>query len=110
MTIFLNPDQERAIQEAIQAGLIRSVDEFIGTAIEGFLTEPARQLHAKRPSGARRSLATSIGSALGSPLRGSFGTVGHGLQGGDPMTITVDIRPEVQAELARQAAAHGLAI
>jgi hypothetical protein len=26
------------------------------------------------------------------------------------MTITVDIRPEVQAELARQAAAHGLAI
>jgi hypothetical protein len=26
------------------------------------------------------------------------------------MTITVDIRPEVQAELARQAAAHGSAI
>jgi plasmid stability protein len=26
------------------------------------------------------------------------------------MTITVDVRPEVQAELARQAAAHGLAI
>jgi len=26
------------------------------------------------------------------------------------VTITVDIRPEVQAELARQAAAHGLAI
>lgn len=26
------------------------------------------------------------------------------------MTITVDIRPEVQAELARQAAAHGRAI
>ena len=34
MTIILNRDQERAIQEAIQAGLIRSVDEFIGTAIE----------------------------------------------------------------------------
>ena len=26
------------------------------------------------------------------------------------MTITVDLRPEVQAELARQAAAHGRAI
>jgi plasmid stability protein len=26
------------------------------------------------------------------------------------MTITVDIRPEVQAELARQAAAHGRAV
>jgi len=26
------------------------------------------------------------------------------------MTITVDIRPEIQAELARQAAAHGRAI
>lgn len=26
------------------------------------------------------------------------------------MTITVEIRPEVQAELARQAAAHGLGI
>ena len=34
MTIILKPDQERAIQEAIQAGLIRSVDEFIDTAIE----------------------------------------------------------------------------
>ena len=29
---------------------------------------------------------------------------------GDAMTITVDIRPEVQAELARQAAAHGRAL
>jgi len=26
------------------------------------------------------------------------------------MTITVDVRPEVQAELARQAAAHGIGI
>jgi len=34
MTIILKPDQERALQEAIEAGLIRSVDEFIDTAIE----------------------------------------------------------------------------
>jgi hypothetical protein len=27
-----------------------------------------------------------------------------------PMTITLDIRPEVEAELARQAAAHGSAV
>ncbi len=34
MTTVLKPDQERALQAAIQAGLIRSVDEFIDTAIE----------------------------------------------------------------------------
>ena len=34
MTITLTPDQERTIQEAIQADLVRSVDEFIETAIK----------------------------------------------------------------------------
>ncbi|HUA83940.1 MAG TPA: hypothetical protein VMB85_08770 [Bryobacteraceae bacterium] len=34
MTIVLNPEQERAIQEAIAAGVIHSVDEFIDTAID----------------------------------------------------------------------------
>jgi Arc/MetJ-type ribon-helix-helix transcriptional regulator len=34
MTIVLNPDQEKAIQEAIDAGLIRSVNELIEAAIE----------------------------------------------------------------------------
>ena len=34
MTITLTPDQERTIQEAIQAGLVRSGDEFIEAAIE----------------------------------------------------------------------------
>ena len=34
MTITLTPNQEKAIQDAIQAGLVRSVDEFIDTAIE----------------------------------------------------------------------------
>ena len=34
MTIILKPEQARAIREAIDAGLIRSVDEFIETAIE----------------------------------------------------------------------------
>jgi len=34
MTIVLKPDQEKAIQEAIDAGLIRSVHELIDSAIE----------------------------------------------------------------------------
>jgi hypothetical protein len=34
MTIVLKPDQEKAIQKAIDAGLIGSVEEFIETAIE----------------------------------------------------------------------------
>lgn len=32
MTINLTPEQERAIREAIQSGLVRSVDEFIDSA------------------------------------------------------------------------------
>ena len=34
VTIILKPDQEKAIQQAIDAGLIGSVDEFIDMAIE----------------------------------------------------------------------------
>jgi hypothetical protein len=34
MTIVLKPDQEKAIQKAIDAGLVGSVEEFIETAIE----------------------------------------------------------------------------
>ncbi len=33
MTITLQPDQEQAIQAAIQSGAFRSVDEFIDAAI-----------------------------------------------------------------------------
>ena len=33
MTIVLKPDQEKAVQEAIEAGLIQSVDELIEAAI-----------------------------------------------------------------------------
>ena len=51
MAITLNPDQERAIQEAIRAGVVRSVDQFIDAAIEalprrypgGFDQQKARQ-------------------------------------------------------------------
>jgi Arc/MetJ-type ribon-helix-helix transcriptional regulator len=33
MTIKLTPEQEKAIQKAIKSGIVRSVDEFIDTAI-----------------------------------------------------------------------------
>lgn len=33
MTIHLSPEQERAIQQAIKKGFVRSVDEFIDKAI-----------------------------------------------------------------------------
>lgn len=33
MSINLTPEQEQVIQQAIQAGLVRSVDEFINSAI-----------------------------------------------------------------------------
>ena len=54
MQIQLKPDQEMVIQAAIQAGVIRSVDEFINTAIEalprrdaGFDQERARLAGAR---------------------------------------------------------------
>lgn len=55
MTITLNSDQERAIQEAIRAGVVTSVDQFIDTAIEAlprrryveFDAERAKQAGAK---------------------------------------------------------------
>jgi hypothetical protein len=34
MSITLTPDQQRVIEEAIDAGLVRSVDEFIETAVK----------------------------------------------------------------------------
>jgi hypothetical protein len=54
MQITLKPDQETVIQAAIQAGLIRSIDEFIDTAIgalprrdAGFDKEKARLAGAR---------------------------------------------------------------
>jgi hypothetical protein len=54
MTITLTPDQERTIQDAIRAGLVRTVDEFIETAI-GALPLRNREFDADeaRQAGAR---------------------------------------------------------
>ena len=42
MTIELSPEQERAVQEAIKNGFVRSVDEFIDAAI-AMLPQPQPQ-------------------------------------------------------------------
>ena len=54
MTITLTPDQERAIQDAIRAGLLSSVSEFIDTAID-MLPRRDREFNAEkaRRAGAR---------------------------------------------------------
>jgi hypothetical protein len=47
MTITLTSAQERAIRQAIEAGLVRSVDEFIETAIDA-LPRPESGFDAER--------------------------------------------------------------
>jgi Arc/MetJ-type ribon-helix-helix transcriptional regulator len=42
MTIRLTASQERALEEAIQAGLVSSVDEFIETAIQALPRQGSR--------------------------------------------------------------------
>ena len=56
MTITLTPDQERAIQDAIQCGRIGSVDEFIGTAIDA-LPCHSREICRFDPAKALRAAA-----------------------------------------------------
>ena len=54
MTITLTPGQERAIQEAIREGDVRSIDEFIETAIEALpLREAEFDVEKARQAGAR---------------------------------------------------------
>jgi Arc/MetJ-type ribon-helix-helix transcriptional regulator len=68
MTITLKPAQEKALQEAIQAGLVRSVDEFIETAIEALPRRvkgtPSREAAVRRMQefGAKHRLS------LGEPI------------------------------------------
>jgi Arc/MetJ-type ribon-helix-helix transcriptional regulator len=54
MTITLTPNQEKAIGDAIRAGLVRSVSEFIDTAIDALpRPEGAFDLDRARLAGAR---------------------------------------------------------
>lgn len=52
MTIKLTPEQEEAVQNAIKRGVVRSVDEFIATAI-ALLPEGKRQTGGSRETAVR---------------------------------------------------------
>jgi Arc/MetJ-type ribon-helix-helix transcriptional regulator len=53
MTITLTPNQEKSIKRAIDAGLVRSVDDFIASAIEAL----PRQEQAFDPEKAQAAVA-----------------------------------------------------
>ena len=80
MTIMLRPDQERAIQEAIEAGLIDSVDQLIDTALQA-LTRKGRCWHVpvRKRCGACRSLERSTTSVLARPVTRKLLHEGHRL-------------------------------
>jgi len=76
MTITLTADQETAIRNAIQAGLVHSVDEFIETAIE---TLPQRKPHSSREEAVRRmrEFGDKYNLSLGEPITRRLLHEGH---------------------------------
>ncbi len=76
MTIELSPDQERAIQEAIRSGLVRSVDEFIDAAIALL---PHRDAGISREIAVRRmeEFADKSTLSLGEPITRKLLHEGH---------------------------------
>jgi Arc/MetJ-type ribon-helix-helix transcriptional regulator len=76
MTITLTPDQETAIRNAIQAGLVQSVDEFIETAIE---TLPQPKGASSREEAVRRmqEFGDKYHLSLGEPITRQFLHEGH---------------------------------
>jgi hypothetical protein len=52
VTIILKPDQETTIHEAMKAGLIRSVEEFVDIAIGAL--PPSRELQSSRTGAVAR--------------------------------------------------------
>ena len=79
MTIILKPEQERAIQEAINAGLMRSADEFIDTAIEslrhGAVTSSSRGDAVRR----MQEFGEKYRLSLGEPVTRTLLHEGHRL-------------------------------
>ena len=67
MSIILTSDQERVIEGAIRAGLVRSVDEFIETAVkalphpEGTFNQAAAQLAVARIRELRKGVTLARG-------------------------------------------------
>lgn len=79
MTITLTPDQERAIEGAIRSGLVRSVDEFIETAVKE-LPRPQGTFNAEaaRLAGARiRELRKGVRLERGGMSFREMAHIGH---------------------------------
>jgi len=76
MTIELSPEQERAIQEAIRSGLVRSVDELIDAAIAML---PHRDASISREIAVRRmeEFADKSTLSLGEPITRKLLHEGH---------------------------------
>jgi hypothetical protein len=69
MTIKLTPEQEQAIQKAIKSGVVRSVDEFIDTAI-ALLPSPKDRTGTSRQAAVRRmeEFGEKYRLSLGEPI------------------------------------------
>jgi hypothetical protein len=78
MTIKLSPKQERAIQEAIKHGFIRSVDEFIDVAI-AMLPHSKERTESSRQGAVRRmeEFAEEYHLSLGEPITRKLLHEGH---------------------------------
>lgn len=79
MTITLTPNQEKGIQRAIEAGLVRSVDDFIDSAIEALPHQRAAFDREKAQAAVARirNLRKSVRLDLqGMSLR-EFAHIGH---------------------------------
>ena len=79
MTITLTPHQERAIHDAIRAGVVRSVAEFIDTAIEALPRRDAGfDVEKARLAGARiRELRTGVRLDRGGMSIRALAHIGH---------------------------------
>lgn len=77
MTITLTPDQEKAIRDAIEAGLVESVNEFIETAIEALPHReegaPSREEAVRR----MREFGETYRLSLGEPVTRKLLHEGH---------------------------------
>jgi Arc/MetJ-type ribon-helix-helix transcriptional regulator len=78
MTIKLSPEQERALQEAINSGFIGSVDEFIEAAI-AMLPRPKDRSESSRQAAVRRmeEFAEEFHLSLGEPTTRKLLHEGH---------------------------------
>jgi Arc/MetJ-type ribon-helix-helix transcriptional regulator len=77
MTITLTPEQEKAIREAIGLGVVRSIDEFIDTAIEA-LPHGARDASTRAEAVRRmQEFGEQYRLSLGEPVTRSMLHEGH---------------------------------